>query len=48
MHAAEEWLRARGVPKVQLMVRDTNASAIGFYEALGYEASDVRVLARRL
>ena len=35
--AGEEWLRARGVAKVQLMVRETNAAIVPFYERLGYE-----------
>ena len=48
MRAAEDWLRTRGIPKVQLMVRDDNAAAAGFYEALGYEPASVRVLGRRL
>ena len=48
MAAAEAWLAARGLPKVQLMVRDTNAAALGFYAALGYERAEVRVLARWL
>jgi ribosomal protein S18 acetylase RimI-like enzyme len=34
--AAEDWIGARGVPKAQLMVRDTNDQAVGFYAALGY------------
>lgn len=45
--AAEGWLRDRGVPKVQLMIRDGNDAA-GFYAALGYEAADVTVMARWL
>jgi len=48
MQAAERWMAARGVPKLQLMVRTDNAVAIGFYEALGYQRSEVVVLARRL
>jgi len=48
MAAAEDWLRARGAVKVQLMVRESNAGVIGFYEALGYEDAAVRVLGRRL
>lgn len=35
--AGEAWLRARGVAKVQLMVRQTNAAVVPFYEQLGYE-----------
>ena len=45
--AAEEWLAAH-VPKVQLMVRDDNAAAAGFYERLGYARQDTVVLGRRL
>ena len=48
MRAAEDWLRDRAIPKIQLMVRDDNAAAAGFYEALGYEPAAVRVLGRRL
>ena len=48
MRAAEDWLRDRAIPKIQLMVRDDNAAAVGFYEALGYEPAAVRVLGRRL
>lgn len=37
MAAAEDWLRALGAPKLQLMVRADNGIAAGFYEAIGYE-----------
>ena len=43
MKAAEDWLRARSVPKIQLMVRETNKQVTGFYAALGYKDSAVRV-----
>jgi hypothetical protein len=36
MTAAEDWLRARGIMKLQLMVRGDNARVNAFYEALGY------------
>ena len=36
MTAAEDWLRARGIIKLQLMVRGDNARVHAFYEALGY------------
>jgi ribosomal protein S18 acetylase RimI-like enzyme len=36
MSAAEDWLRARGALKVQLMVRPDNSKVQAFYEALGY------------
>jgi ribosomal protein S18 acetylase RimI-like enzyme len=48
MQAAENWLRERDVPKMQLMVRDANDAAIGFYQALGLERQSVIVLGRFL
>jgi ribosomal protein S18 acetylase RimI-like enzyme len=36
MDAVEGWLARRGVWKVQLLVREDNAAAKGFYERLGY------------
>ena len=48
MLAAEQWLAKRNAPKIQLMVRDDNAPAIGFYKALGYEVQPVVTLGRRL
>ena len=36
MRAAEDWLRPRGIRKLQLMVRPDNAKVHAFYEALGY------------
>jgi ribosomal protein S18 acetylase RimI-like enzyme len=46
MAAAETWLRARGAPKIQLMVRTDNEAALGFYEALGLERQQVVTLGR--
>jgi len=34
--AAEDWLRARGIVKVNLMVRAENKGVCAFYQALGY------------
>jgi ribosomal protein S18 acetylase RimI-like enzyme len=48
MEAAEAWLRERGVPKIQLMVRDDNVSALAFYESLGLERQKVVTLGRFL
>lgn len=48
MHAAEDWLKACGAPKLNLMVRGDNAAAVGFYEAIGYSRSDVMVLQKVL
>jgi hypothetical protein len=36
MTAAEDWLRARGIDKLQLMVRGDNVQINAFYESLGY------------
>ena len=36
MEVAEDWLRARGVWKLNLMVRASNEKVHGFYEAIGY------------
>lgn len=47
MTAAEDWLKAQGSPKIQLMVRGDNAVARGFYDALGYELQDVVTLGKR-
>jgi ribosomal protein S18 acetylase RimI-like enzyme len=41
MRSAEQWCRARGVPKLQLMVRSENVEVASFYAALGYDKSDV-------
>ena len=47
MLEAEKWLQAKHAPKIQLMVREDNAAANGFYEALGYEVQPVTVLGKR-
>ena len=36
MTAAEDWLRARGIMKLQLMVRGDNARVHAFYQSIGY------------
>lgn len=48
MGAAEAWLREQGAPKVQLMVRSSNAAVMGFYSALGYSDQETVVLGRFL
>jgi hypothetical protein len=48
MQSAERWLVERDVPKVQLMVRDTNTAAVGFYERIGYDDAHTVVLGRWL
>ena len=48
MTAAEDWLKDRGCPKLQLMVRETNTATLGFYDSIGYERQPVEVLGRWL
>ena len=48
MNAAENKLRARGCPKIDLMVRDTNLAVIDFYGRLGYSRDEVVVLSKKL
>lgn len=48
MEAAESWLRARGVRKLQLMVRESNHGVLGFYEALGYEDGHCKLMQKWL
>jgi ribosomal protein S18 acetylase RimI-like enzyme len=48
MDACEAWLLERNVPKLNLMVRTSNASASGFYAALGYNRDEVSVFSRSL
>ncbi|MDQ1701574.1 MAG: hypothetical protein QOF57_826 [Frankiaceae bacterium] len=48
MSEAERMLCEAGCPKINLQVRGTNDSAVGFYEALGYMTDDVISLGRRL
>jgi ribosomal protein S18 acetylase RimI-like enzyme len=43
MAAAENWLKLRGVWKLQLMVRGDNLEAKGFYQALGFREVDTVV-----
>ena len=48
MAAAEDWAKARGVPKLELLIRSDNAEVKRFYEALGYRVEAVTVMARWL
>ncbi|MGE0260353.1 MAG: GNAT family acetyltransferase [Alphaproteobacteria bacterium] len=48
MHAAEAWLRERGIRKIELMIRDTNAAVTEFYARLGYGREPVIVMSRWL
>lgn len=46
MQAVEDWLKARSIPKIQLMVREDNEEALAFYAALGLERQAVVTLGR--
>ncbi|CAN7480021.1 GNAT family acetyltransferase [Bradyrhizobium sp. LjRoot220] len=48
MNAAEDWLRAAGMAKVQLMVRRENAHAGAFYQSIGYAEAQTVVFAKWL
>ena len=48
MAAAEDWLRAAGMAKVQLMVRRENSKAGAFYQSIGYSEAQTVVFAKWL
>ena len=48
MRAAQAALAARGCPKINLQVRNTNAGVISFYEALGYSVDPATSMGLRL
>ena len=48
MNAAEDWLRAAGIPKLQLMVRRENSGVAAFYQSIGYEEAQTIVFAKWL
>ena len=48
MNAAEDWLRAAGIAKLQLLVRRENAGVAAFYQSIGYEEAETIVFAKWL
>jgi ribosomal protein S18 acetylase RimI-like enzyme len=48
MDAAEQWLRACGIEKLQLMVRPDNTGVHAFYQSLGYLEQERVVFAKWL
>ena len=48
MDAAEDWLRVRGIEKLQLMVRPDNSQVQAFYQSLGYVEQERIVYAKWL
>jgi ribosomal protein S18 acetylase RimI-like enzyme len=48
MNAAEDWLRQRGIEKLQLLVRSDNTQVQEFYQSLGYLEQERIVYAKWL
>lgn len=48
MDTAEDWLRERGVAKLQLMIRETNIEMADFYSQLGFEKIPRAVMSKWL
>ena len=48
MQKAEEMLKMAGCPKINLLVRSNNESAVAFYRELGFEADEVISMGKRL
>ena len=48
MAQAEQWMYARGVPKMHAMIRHDNLEVRSFYMALGYADDDVSVVEKFL
>ncbi len=46
--AAEDWLRARNVPKVELLIRETNLGVKNFYRRIGYHQNPCHIMQRWL
>lgn len=48
VRAAEDWLKERGVRKLELQIRDTNKRVRDFYAKIGYEHEPVTIMSRWL
>jgi ribosomal protein S18 acetylase RimI-like enzyme len=48
MNAAENWLRAAGMAKLQLLVRRENTGVAAFYQSIGFEEAQTIMLAKWL
>ncbi len=46
--AAETYLKKLGVWKINLMIRDENEAALGFYKAIGFEMNAVMSLGKKI
>jgi ribosomal protein S18 acetylase RimI-like enzyme len=45
---AEKWLQSKNVPKLMLMIRNSNKTVKSFYESCGYKDDEVIVMAKWL
>ncbi|WP_420565493.1 GNAT family acetyltransferase [Thalassobaculum sp.] len=48
MEAAEAWMKARGVPKAELLIRDTNVQVRDFYAKLGWNEEPRVVMSKTM
>lgn len=48
VETCENWISARGLAKIQLMIRRANMDVQAFYKEIGYDQSDVVVMQRWL
>ena len=48
MNAAEDWLRAAGIAKLQLLVRPENAGVAAFYRSIGFGEQKILFLTKWL
>ena len=48
VRAAEDWLKHKGVWKLNLLIRAENKQVRGFYEHLGYQVEDRLCMARKI
>jgi ribosomal protein S18 acetylase RimI-like enzyme len=48
MNAAEDWLRAAGVPKLQLLVRPDNSGVAEFYKSIGFANQEILMFTKWL
>ena len=48
MARAEAWAKRRGVPKMNVMIRETNTAVAAFYRAIGYDETPRLVMGRWL
>jgi ribosomal protein S18 acetylase RimI-like enzyme len=48
MNAAEEWLRAAGIAKLQLLVRPENSGVAAFYQSIGFGEQKIMLFTKWL